>query len=259
MAVMRETGFIVISTRDGSLFHFSGREGHFFRRGIKPPCKHCVRLLCVQITGYEYLALSCPDCKTIKLMNLDNQKRGLLRRFSSGSDIKYDVISAFSGEVFSCMCLGEEKRIFVQSNNYTVLELDISNTTFTKVKTFSTIYPSYCYGLSYVPDPHRLLVVSDRDEVRAVSCDDETLVWRVQKDDDLDPSRLLYIPSLETILLADLMKNRVVVLNSRTGLEIQSISLPHYVCEIQGLRLTNDQIIVASGSDGGRISFFLLK
>ena len=184
---------------------------------------------------------------------------GVFRRFSSGPEIKYDVISAFSGEVFSRMCLGEEKRIFVQSNNYTVLELDISNTTFTNLKTFNTIYPGYCYGLSYVPDPHRLLVVSDRHEVRAVSCDDDTLVWRVQKDDDLDPSRLLYIPNLETILLADLMKNRIVVLNSRTGLEIQSISLPHYVCEIQAMCLFNDQVIVASGTDGGPISYFLLK
>ena len=89
-----------------------------------------------------------------------------LRQSRSGL---YDVTSAFSGENVGRMCHGEEKSIFVKSSDGAVLELNISATTFTKVK---KIRIGDDNGLCYVPDPHRLLIVCDENEVRAVSCDD---------------------------------------------------------------------------------------
>ena len=190
-------------------------------------------------------------------MTIPKPKKGILHQFGSSSSIQYEVITAFSGEV-SRMCQGEENRLFVQSSGDNVLELDTSTTTFTKVRTINT---GAGFSLCYVPDPHRLFVVSDgnRDEVRVVSCDDDTVEWRVKKDDDLNPGHLLYIPSHDAILVEDWKKNRVVVFNSGTGSQIQSITLPDNVHKIGGMCLFNDQIIVASEGDGGRISYFSLK
>ena len=258
MTVMRETGLCVVSTQHESLFQLSLQEGRLIEKEIKRPCGHGVWLLCVQVAGREYLALSCASCENIELMVIPKPKKGILRQFGSGSSMQYEVITAFSGENVLRMCHGEENRLFVQSSGGNVLELDTSTTTFTKLR---TIHTGRGYNLCYVPDPHRLLVVSDveRYEVRAASCDDDTVVWRLQKDNDLNPGRSLYIPSHDAILVADRMKNEVVVLNPGTGLQVQSIMLPHNVCYIRRMCLFNDQIIVESQGDGGRISYFSLK
>ena len=265
---MKETGLIVVSTMDGSLYQISLQEGRFIGKEIEHPCEHGwgVYLLCVQVAGREYLALSCDECKDIKLMVIPKRKKGILRQFGSGSSIQYEVITAFSGEMVSSMCHGEENRLFVKLFSDAVLELDTSTTTFTKVRTINT---GPGFSLCYVPNPYRLLVVSDdgTDEVRAMSCDNNTVVWRVKKDNHLDPGHSLYIPSHNAILVVDWMKilvvdwmkNRVVVLNATTGLQQQSITLPHNVSKIRGMCLFNDQIIVASEGDGGRISYFSLK
>ena len=257
MTVMRETGLIVVSTVDRTLHQLSLQEGHLNQKQIKRSCGHGGGfLLCVQVAGCEYLALSCDQCRDIKLMN-PKRKKGLLRQFGSGSSIQYEVITAFSVAQVGRMCQGEENRMFVQSRDV-VLELDTSTTAFTKLK---TIHTGGCFSLCYVPDLQRLLVVSDghADEVRSVSCDDNTVLWWVKKDDNLDPGPLLYIPGHDAILVADLGVNRVVVLTPGTGSQIQSITLPHNVHGIVGMCLFNHQIIVVSEGDGRRISYFSLK
>ena len=255
---MRETGLVVLSTLRGTLHQLSLQEGRLIKKEIKHPCKHgvpAVYLMCVQVAGREYLALSCKMCRNIKLMNLNKQKEN----GSKSKLLQYEVITALCGENVYDMCQGEENRLFVQSGHFDVLELDTSTTTFTKLKTIYIGSTVALYGLCYVPDPHRLLVVCFLGEVRAVSCDDNTVVWRAKKDKDLKPGRLLYIPSHNAILVADWRKNEVVVLNSGPGSQIQSITLPHNVYEIRGLCLFNDQIIVASGVYGRHISYFSLK
>ena len=88
-------------------------------------------------------------------------------------------------------------------------------------------------------------IVCDENEVRAVSCDDESVMWRVEKGDNLDPGRSLYIPSRNAILVIDRRKNcRVVILHPGTELEMQSIPLPDYDAKLKWLCLVNDQIVV---------------
>ena len=130
------------------------------KKEIEPSCKHPVYLLCVQVAGQEYFALSCEECRDINLMNLNKQK-------GNGVELQMMqcmVITAFDGSKVSCMCHGEENRLFVGSHD-AVLELDISTRTFKIVRTISTVYLNFCYSLCYVPDPHRLLVVSDENDI----------------------------------------------------------------------------------------------
>ena len=259
MTVIRETGLVVVSAEDhhGSLFQFSLKEGSLVKQEIKSPCKHSsMYVLCLQVAGHEYLAVACPSCRDIKLMNLN-------RQLNSRPPVEYDVITAFSGQKVYHMCHGEENRIFVLSGgsrgtDHTVLELDTSTTTFTRVR---RIGPVNSYGLCYVPDPHRLLVFSDDGEARVVCCDHYKVVWKTDR-----PGRLLYLPNHEAILGFewDVIKSEAVVLDAATGSEIKSIRLPDSVRELEAVCLFNNQIIVAGnvthmGKVASRISYFDLK
>ena len=135
-------------------------------------------------------------------MDLSKQKGN-----SSESQIQYEVVKAFSGEWVWRMCHCEENRLFVQSSDG-VLELDISTTSFTKVKAINS---GWGHGLCYVPYPHRLLVVIDVNEVRAVCCDDKKPVWTVNS--DFIVSNILYTPTHKSIIVADWSRNRVVILS----------------------------------------------
>ena len=151
MTVMRETGLIVVSTKGWSRFllQLSLQAGWLVDKQIQPPCEDTLSLECVQVAGWEYVAISCIDCRNIKLMNLNKQNP------NSGPKIQYEVITAFNGDWVGHMCQGEDNKLFVQSDNDTVLELDRSTTAFTKVRTINT---GPTYSLCYVPDG--LLVVS---------------------------------------------------------------------------------------------------
>ena len=248
---MRETGLIVMSERGGTLFHLSLQEGRLVKQVIQDPCGHAVWLLCVQVAGREYLALSCHGCRNIRLMNLNKQKGN-----SSESQLmQYEVITAFSGEKVRRMCHGEENKIYALSSDGAVLELDISTKTFTKVKTINIGSTIFLYGLCNVPDPHRHLVVSNENGVRAVSCDDNKEAWRV-KNDDWHGGKLAYTPTHESIIVADRYRNIVVILSPSDGSRLQSIQLPNNVCGIQALYVYNNQLIVCSAD---QISYFSLK
>ena len=206
MTVIRETGLIVVSTWTGTLHLFSLQEGRLIEMQVQPPCEHYyLYLLCVQIAGHEYLALSCYMCENIKLMDL-NKQTGLS---SESKLIQYEVITAFSGDEFGRMCHGEENRLFVRLHDDAVLELDTSTTTFTKVRFINT---DYDHGLCYVPDPHRFLVVSYDNEFRAVTCDSNKEVWKV-KNGDLYAGKLAYTPTHESIIVADRSSKKVVILS----------------------------------------------
>ena len=112
---MGETGLIVVSAWEGSLFQLSLQDGHLLKNQIERPCKHDAHLLCVRVAGREYLALSCYYCKNIKLMDLNKQLEVLEgnSRGQSKSDsqkVKYELITAFSGEKVFRMCHGSQNQ-----------------------------------------------------------------------------------------------------------------------------------------------------
>ena len=261
MAVMRETGFIVISTVDGTLYQFSLQEGRLIEKRVKPPCRHgFLYLLCVQVVEHEYLALSCRMCGYIKLMNLNKQTGNS----SESQLIQYELITAFSGVFVNGMCHGEKNRLFVRSSSV-VLEMDTSSTTFKKVKTIGIDSPNYsldmCSDMCFVPDPHRLLVVSGSDGACARFCDDNKIAWRVHDSTMYDSLRnILYAPTLKAILVGDQSKRSLTFLNPGNGAKIQSIRLfdyDIYMHEIPCISLFNDRIIVASKGNRGRISYLI--
>ena len=251
MTVMRETGLVVVSSPppDEHLFQLSTWGGHLIEREIKRPCRHPVYLMGMQVAGREYLALSCWTCRDIKLMNLNKQKK-------SRTFIQYDMITAFKGETMGHMCQGEADRLFVQIIVDAVLELDTSAAAFTKVRRIST---GWIHSLCYVPDLHQLLVVSDVSGICAVSCDNNTGVWRIK---DFNHSHVLYVPSHDAVLVAHSPYIRIIVLDSGSGSDIQTLKLPDYIHEIKGMCSVNGQIVILSKrveDVNARISYFSLK
>ena len=263
MAVMRETGLIVVSTWEGSLFQLSLQEGHLVKNQIERPCKHDVHMLCVKVTEREYLALSCYYCKNIKLMDLNKTSVVYAQK------VKYELITAFSGEKVERMCHGDENRILVRSFNY-VLELDTSSKAFMKTKIIKPstsgnfvsrhLFPDICY----MPDPHRLIYICERDHINVVSCNDNKFEWLVARDRNLYYlGNLLYAPSHDVILVADRDKNKIVLFSTGLGSQTRHyLTLPDDICNIRGLCCFNNQVITASGEVGSgkqRISYFSLK
>ena len=63
-------------------------------------------------------------------------------------------------------------------------------------------------------------------------------------------------PTHESIIVADRIRKKVFILSPSNGSRLQSIQLPNNVCELRGLCVYNNQLIVRSL---GRISYFSLK
>ena len=131
------------------------------------------------------------------------------------------------------MCHGEENRLFVKSSRGVVLELDTSTTTFKKVRTINPGYSNYI-GLCYVPDPHRLIVVGDENEVRAMSCVEKEVIWKTK----LKPGCLLYALSHDVLFLSD-RSNKLWCLDPGSGLQFQEILLRDYMHELEHMCLVN--------------------
>ena len=255
MTVMKETGLIVVSTPGGTLHQLSLQEGRLIGKEIKRLCEHHLYLLCVQVARREYLALSCEECKDIKLMNLNKQNE----EGPKSHLLQHDVIRALSGESFSRMCHGEKNRLFVRSS-FVVLELDTSSTTFKKVKTIGSGSSNYSLGMCYVPDPYRLLVVGVSEGACAMFCSDNKTSWIVEMYQGL--RIILYTPTHKAILVAHSSKQSLTFLNPGNGAQLQFIRLSDYdiyMHEIQCISFFNDRIIVASKGDRGRISYFSFK
>ena len=160
------------------------------------------------------------------------------------------MTEAFTRSCVGRMCHGEEGRLFVQlfgSNK--ILELDCSSSRFTSNNTISTGL-GYCRRLCYIP-VHDYLVVSGFGEILAVSCDDRSVVWRVEGK-EIDPRGLILCNDMTVV--AD-TNGRILFLNPTNGSCIQILNLPN-VDRIYQLGLRKDHIVVLHRVDNKyKISF----
>ena len=137
---------------------------------MRVPCEHFpTMLLGLVINHYDLLAISCYHCEKIRLLNMETEH----------------VTEACCNKWVGYMCHGEKGRLFASSLGGNVTELDCSSSRFTD-KNMISIGLLYPYDLCYLPHPHDCLVAigkkkskEDPCEVRAVSCQDGEVVWRV--------------------------------------------------------------------------------
>ena len=207
-------------------YRVPGRTLHL-EKTIKAPCKHgSTRLFGLMIGQEEFLALGCMYCKSIRLLNLETEQ----------------VTEAFCDVRARDMCHGRQGRMFVITQNDEVIELDCSSSRFTRIQTIYTGLEE-CRDVYYLP-MNDCVVVCRGDEVRAVSCRDGSVVWRVQGEVDgkkIDPQGfLLYNGGL---FMADGSNSRIVVLNANDGSFIKTIKTPG-LGKIICLNLSKTQIVI---------------
>ena len=122
---------------------------------VKRLCDHYnnVRILPITVNNKEQLAISCFDCETIKLYNLDTLQ----------------VTTTFNNPKYypSLMSHGENGKLYVMHNvkgDKPVMELDCSEETFSGPgKIVQSGLENY-YSMHYIPSPHRLIVFSQNIE-----------------------------------------------------------------------------------------------
>ena len=206
-------------------------------------CKHGCRvgLLCLEISGIEHLAISCSECKDIKLLNL----------FTT------DLTTSYSGKKMLRMCEGEGNTLYVEASHDRVLELDCTQPVFNRTKTLTIKMSGHFKGMCYVPSPHRLLVASNGGKVIAISCDTNKVAWERSKlCFDSNSRGLYYSETHHAILVADGNHGRILVLDPSTGKKSQTIELPG-MGEIIHVCLNGGQLVVRHNNLFGRqISIF---
>ena len=268
-APLQKTGQIVVSQKKDikgpwSLFLLTLGEEGLTEQRIKSPCKHAVHLLNMPIEGQEHLALCCVKCRSFKIINLGKPIGGEISDHSD--EIQYEVSSAFDKVLVHRICQGELNRLYVLTNGDKIIELNTSTVPFKEVERSSirTGIKSNLYrDLSYVPDPHKIIIVSDGITVHGISCDSKNIVWTLEDRVDgrkIDPHDLLYLPDRQIVLVADGENRRVLVLDPISGSHRQTVELPGDLGEIKRLCIQGNQVVLLDVCDhGAKISFFSLR
>ena len=250
--VMPQTGEIVMNgseEKNGrwSLFVIRLEDGKLNKREIKSSCNHSssdnpAYISSLMIGGKELVAVSCYDCKNIKVVDLQTGEWN----------------TAFEGWETVNMCVGDNGRIFVQSRDYPILYLDSSDPVFKgPLKTILT--DIWCLRMCYIPNPVNALVLSDFNSSKMVakSVEKDEMIWEFREDKAdssgmkdnrasnviWDHAGLLFHPMYNILLVADGINKRILIVNPTNGLLIQAINLPD-MGEIWALDLHNDVLIM---------------
>ena len=143
------------------------------------------------------------------------------------------------------------------------MELDCSSSRFIHKNTFRTGLRS-CYDLCYLSE-HDCLVISGKEKppidpaVQVVSCQDGSVMWRVQ--DKVEGAKVcaLGLFSYDSlILVADGFKERILVLDASNGSCLKTIQTPGGG-SITCLGLCNTQIVMLQRTHRWKMSFFSIN
>ena len=251
-----ESGIVVLwgkpSEQTPAAFHLYNTSTGFTKLPeVKGLCEHDRQnLLPVTMNNKELLAVSCPYCEMIRLLDVENE----------------DVTVAFHDSRFypGVMSHGEGDVMYVVHGvkGFPVLELNTAQVPFTgPVRTIQSGMEEY-FGLCYIPSPHRLIVLSDHHPgiIRAVSAETGEKVWEVKEEFDgvqCYPHGLLFSPQHQVLLVADGWNCRVLVLHPGDGSHLQTIQLDREMRVIADLCLHQNKLVVHHYDDHKhKVSYF---
>ena len=235
-------------------FHiFKLRSGGWKKlRQLKRLCEHDdVHILPITVNKKEQLAVSCFDCETVKLYNLDT-----LQATTAFHDTNY-----YPGN----MSHGEKGKLYVVhqvNGEKKVMELDCSGETFSGPSKIVQTGMEMMYRMCYIPSPHRLIVLTRWKDsiIRAVGAETGEIVWEVKGEVDgveCEPHGMLFSPQHQVLLVADGGNCRVLVLHPGDGSHLQTIQLDQAVDVFCELCLHQNKLVVRH-NDGRKekVSYF---
>ena len=224
------------------------------REQVRPPCPHPLHLLSLEVEDSEVLATSCAKCDGIKLINLGKEARvGQRRRAATRGTgqrvVQYDIKKVFKGKKFHHLCPGEKGALYAESDVEQVVEIKITGKRFTEVASISTPKRGWFWGMCYIPTPYHLIVLSEANEIRAISCISKETLWKTWGEIDrkeINPRGLLFLPNHNALLAGDGSNSRVLVLDPGNGSHRQTIPLPgmEKVC---GLCVIDNKVVLMHG------------
>ena len=149
------SGIIIIW---GRVSHKRSFRLHFFQRNGTPTgqtlygtCRHKdnLHLLPVIIHGTEYLAVSCKDCKNIKLINTEDLSQG--------------PVAAFKGSV-GPMCLGEAGTLYmIEESSHHLSVIDCSKQKFTFI--YNIPIDVRADSVCYIRSSKLIILCSEKDSI----------------------------------------------------------------------------------------------
>ena len=251
-----ESGIVVLRGKTSELtpaaFHLYNTSTGFTKLPeVKGLCEHDQQnLLPVTMNNKELLAVSCPDCQMIRLLDIETG----------------DVTVAFHDSRFypGWMRHGEGDVMYVVPKGAPVLELNTTQVPFTgPVRTIQSGMEMY-YSMCYIPSPHRLIVLSDNTGlIRAVSAETGENVWGVKWEVDgvqCEPHGMLFSPQHQVLLVADGRNCRVLVLHPGDGSHLQTIQLDREMDAIIELCLHQNKLVVHHNAGGKeKVSYFSIN
>ena len=257
---MTESGIVVLwgktSEQTPAAIHLYNPSTGFTKLPeVKGLCQHDHQyLLPVTMNNKELLAVSCPDCQMIRLLDVETR----------------DVTIAFHDSRFypGRMSHGEGDVMYVTHSvegAVPVLELNTAQVPFTgPVRTIQSGMKGY-YSMCYIPSPHRLIVLSLHPEslIRAVSAETGEKVWEVKGEVDgveCRPNGLLFSPQHQVLLVADGWNYRLLVLHPGDGSHLQTIQLDREMGGIVELCLHQNKLVVHHYDDHKhKVSYFSIN
>ena len=192
MTVVKETGQIVVSGRrkDSSpvILLFTPQGIDLKEEVMKPLCEHDITkyVLSICTQAGEQLGVLCPNCKGIKLLDLRTQK----------------VMLAFDHRV-QALWQGDQHRLYAY-DHFETLELDCSEIPFRILGQYKIKPERFCFA----PSPFEMLISGDKNQIKAISCETNQIIWSINNSKDfdgekLDPERLVFSTRHNALLVCD--------------------------------------------------------
>ncbi len=219
-------------------------------REVKGSCQHYSPRLCaVEVGGKKMLAVSCYACG-IKLIDMLSGE--VMEAYSSSGE---------GGFTPQQLCAGEPGKLWmsrrkgnVKEDEYDLVELDCSATTFTPTgKNFQKwFFP--CGLVIYLPAPFKILVICSIDYSGAVlqgqHAETGDVLWHLSGEVDgaeILPVGVTFSPQHQLILMADGSNRRILALDPSSGSHLQSLPVPETLGNPGFLCLHNELLFLQSG------------
>ena len=243
------TGQIIIY---GKEFSQRGYKFYFFNPDgtstgcpvVKSICQHANQyysphdLLPIIIGSTEYIAVSCTECKMIRLINPDYPRR--------------EPVVAYTGskEGIWCMCLGQTGTLyFVDVNSGQVLLLDCTTTTFSLKRRLCKNYDFRPYCICYIEDENLIVLISwFYSRICAVRISDGQKVWdksiQAVEGKEWRPHGLASLQDPGLLFVGDQRNRRIIIQSPVNGDILQILPLTEITGWIRGLHLINNKLLV---------------
>ena len=228
-------------------FYFFTKDGKPTGQKISQLCYDsgfCIKLLSLIITGMEYLAVSCNDCKNIRLINLQDHDQE-------------PIVAYTSQEKVGPMCLGETGTLYTAARKSGVVSvLDCSTTSFILKSRLPEIKNFDATDICFMDRPGLIAVSSCPNSRICAISSDSGIVWDISPqidDEKVRPRGLVYLPDQDLLLVGDTWCKRMIVVTSNTGYIVQTISVHRTVDD---LHLNGSRLIVRTP---GRLSIYTVS